>query len=149
MLLTNKKFEERMKLRNVYCVALIFLGIISAVLGTVGVNVAEKHDFSSGFYTGVGFALIASAIITLIKNKRLMNDPEKRKEREIFEDDERNKMIGLKTWSYAGYTMFVILYIAMLIFGFFNTVIMMTLMVTIGVFALCILIFTKILKKTI
>ena len=105
-------------------------------------------DFSSGFYTGVGFALIASAIITLIKNKRLMNDPEKRKEREIFEDDERNKMIGLKTWSYAGYTMFVILYIAMLIFGLFNTVIMMTLLTTIAVFALCILIFTKILKKT-
>lgn len=147
MLFTNKTFEERMKIRNLYCVLLIVLGVASIVVSMIGVTLPENQDFSLGFYSGLGFALIVSAIITLIKNKRMMNDPEKRKAREIYEKDERNRMIGLKTWSYAGYTMFVLLYVAMLVAGMINTVVMQTILIIIAVYALCILIFTKLLQK--
>ena len=53
-------------------------------------------DYSSGYYVGLGCGLIAAAIITIIKNLRLLKNKEDLKQREIYESDERNRMIGLK-----------------------------------------------------
>jgi len=145
---TGKTIETKTKNRIWYCVGLIVCGVISLVLGIGNILPAEMSDYCSGFYTGVGGGLIAASTITLIKNVMLLRNAEKLKEKGIYENDERNKMIGLKTWSYAGYAMFVLLYIGMLVAGFISEMVMNTLLATIGVFALCIFFAGLYCKKT-
>ena len=96
---------------------------------------------------GLGCGLIAAAIITIIKNLRLLKNKEALKQREIYESDERNRMIGLKCWSYAGYAMFISLYIALLFAGAVNVVVMNTILVTLAGFAICLFISRLILNK--
>lgn len=56
-------------------------------------------------------------------------------------------MIGLKTWSYAGYAMFILLYIGILVAGAINVVVMNTILVTLAAFAICIFVARVILTK--
>lgn len=115
MLINNmklgKSIEQKLKLRILFSVILLFLGGASLYVGTCVPLASGNADYSSGFYVGLGCGLIAAAIITIIKNVRLLKNKEALKQREIYESDERNRMIGLKCWSYAGYAMFILLYI--------------------------------------
>lgn len=143
----EKSIEKKIKLRMVYCVLLIVLGIISLYVGNFVPLDSGNADYSAGYYTGLGFGVIAAAAITLVKNVLLLNNAEKLKARAIYEADERNKMIGLKTWSYAGYAMFILLYIAQMVAGVFNVVVMNTLLVVLAVFALSLFVSRVILTK--
>ena len=107
----NMRIEKKIKIRIIYCIVLIVLGVISLYVGNFVTLNSGDAEYSAGYYTGLGFGVIAAGVITIIKNVILLKNPEKCKEREIYESDERNKMIGLKTWSYAGYAMFIFLYI--------------------------------------
>ncbi len=138
---------KKTKFRIIYCVVLIVLGIASLYVGTCVELATGNAEYSSGYYVGLGCALIVASIITIIKKVRLLKNDEKLKEQEIYENDERNKMIGLKTWSYAGYAMFIILYVALLIAGAINVVIMNTLLAVLAAFALCLFVVGTILKK--
>lgn len=145
----GKTIEKRVKLRIVYSVCLLILGIASLYVGNFVPLASGNMDYSSGFYSGLGCGLIAAAVITIIKNVRLLKNKEALKQRDIYESDERNRLIGLKSWSYAGYAMFVILYIALLAAGALNVVIMNTIMVVLAGFALCLLISRIIVERTI
>lgn len=139
--------EKKIKLRMVYCVFLVVLGAVSLYVGNFVVVNLSDAEYLSGYYTGFGLAIIASGIITIVKNILLLKNPEKLKAREIYESDERNKMIGLKTWSWAGYAMFILLYVAQMVAGLFNVVIMNTLLVVLATFALCLFVCGVVLKK--
>ena len=145
----GKTIEKRVKLRIVYSVCLLILGITSLYVGNFVPLASGNMDYSSGFYSGLGCGLIAAAVITIIKNVRLLKNKEALKQRDIYESDERKRLIGLKSWSYAGYAMFVILYIALLAAGALNVVIMNTIMVVLAGFALCLLISRIIVERTI
>lgn len=152
MLLENAKVgktvTKRIKNRIIYSVCLIVLGAISAVLGAGGFLPLEMSDYVSGFYTGVGSGLIVAGIITIIRNVRVLKDEKLLKEKEIYENDERNKMIGLKTWSYTGYAMLIILYVGLLVAGFIGEMVLNTVLVIIGVYALCLFFAGLYCKKT-
>ncbi len=139
--------KKRIKLRMVYCVLLLILGVASLCVAYFVPIQSGNADYSTGYYTGLGFGVIAASVITFVKNLLLLKNPQKLKEREIYESDERNRMIGLKTWSWAGYAMFILLYIAQMVAAMFNVVVMNTLLVVLGVFALCLLICRMVLTK--
>ena len=143
----GKTIEQKLKLRILYCIFLIILGVASLYVGNFVTLASENPNYSSGYYTGLGFGLIFAGIITIFKNVKLLKNKDALKQRDIYESDERNRMIGLKAWSYAGYAMFTLLYIAMLFAGAFNVVVMNTLLVVLGLFALCLLISRIILQK--
>ena len=151
MLINNmklgKSIEQNLKLRILFCVLLLFLGGVSLYVGTCVPLASGNADYSSGFYVGLGCGLIAAAIITIIKNVRLLKNKEALKQREIYESDERNRMIGLKCWSYAGYAMFILLYIALLCAGTINVIVLNTLLVILAGFAICLFISKLILNK--
>lgn len=143
----NMSIEKKIKIRIIYCIVLIVLGVVSLYVGNfVPLNTGDA-EYSAGYYTGLGFGVIVAGVITIIKNVRLLKNPEKLKEREIYESDERNKMIGLKTWSYAGYAMFIFLYIAQMVAGVFNVLVMNTLLAVLALFALCLFFSRVILSK--
>lgn len=143
----GKGIVKKIKLRIIYSVVLVILGIASLYVGFNVTLATGNSDYSSGYYVGLGFGLIAAAIITIIKNIRLLRNEEALRQREIYEEDERNKMIGLKTWSYAGYAMFILLYIGILVAGAINVVVMNTILVILGAFALCLFVVRVILSK--
>jgi len=139
--------EKKIKIRIIYCIVLIVLGVVSLYVGNFVPLNSGDAEYSAGYYTGLGFGVIAAGIITIIKNVLLLKNPEKLKEREIYESDERNKMIGLKTWSYAGYAMFILLYVAQMVAGMFNVLVMNTLLTVLGLFALCLFFSRVVLSK--
>lgn len=136
----GKNIEKRVKLRIMYCVLLFILGAAALYIGNRVPLASGNVEYSAGYYTGVGVGLMVASVITAYKNIRLLKNKEALKQRDIYESDERNRLIGLKTWSYAGYAMFLLLYIAMLVAGTVNVVVMNTILGVLGIFALCLLI---------
>lgn len=142
----GKNIEQKIRLRIIYAILLTILGIVSLYIGTNVALATDNVAYSSGFYRGTGGGLIAASIITIIRNILLLKNKEALKQREIYESDERNCMIGLKSWSYAGYAMFLLLYIALLFAGCMNVIVMNTILVILAVFALCLFVSKSILK---
>lgn len=143
----GKNIEQKLKMRMGFCIVFIVLGAASLYVGNFVPLASGNSNYSSGYYVGLGSGLIAAGVITIIKNLRLLKNKEALKKREIYESDERNRMIGLKAWSYAGYAMFILLYIALLFAGAINVMIMNTILVILAAFALCLFIAKCILNK--
>lgn len=144
---SGKDITQKIKLRIMYAALLAILGSVSLYVGIYIPLASGNTEFSSGFYTGTGSGIIAASIITIIKNVRLLKNKDALKRREIYEFDERNRMIGLKSWSYAGYAMFLLLYIALLFAGALNIIVMKTILGILAAFAVCLLISRCVLTK--
>ena len=95
-------FRKRCVLRVVWSVLLMILGVVSILIGGYVPIPTANAEFSSGFYVGVGSGLVFAGIVLLIRNLRYLRREEVGKQREIWENDERNRMIGLKTWAWSG-----------------------------------------------
>lgn len=150
----NINFDKRCKTR-------IVLGILFAVLGAAAVALSFMapnlpvlflepgyRDSITGFYLGTGCGLIGAGIMTAIKNIRYLKNPELKKKQKIYETDERNRMIGLRCWAYAGYTVMVGLYIGILVGGFISLTVLRTLLAVLGIYAAILLVFKILLQKT-
>ena len=148
-------FEKKCKTRITASCFLMALGVITIALSFLAGDqipvldmAADHYDFIPGFYMGTGFGLFFAAAATIIKNVRYLKKPEIRKEREIYETDERNRMLGLRSWAYAGYTMLLLLYIGILISGFISILILKTLLIILAVYVVVLFVFRMILQKT-
>ncbi len=152
---SSMDFTKKCKIRIGLSVGIGILGMIalaaSFLYGTkipvLYPGTPENQEFVRGFYTGTGGGLIAAAIITIIRNYRLLNNEEKRKARALYEQDERNQLMGTKCWAYAGYAMFLFLYVGILISGFMNILILKTLLCVLGGYGLLLLIFKLLLQR--
>lgn len=147
-------FEKRCKNR-------IKLGIFVTVLGLIAlflVPIANQlpvlfmeyghRTAVPEFYSGLGIGLLAAGIMTVIKNRRFLNNPALRKSREVYETDERNRMLGLRCWAYAGYSMFLALYIGVIVSGFISLTAMKVLLTVAGCFSLLLLVFRRLLQAS-
>ena len=148
-------FEKKCKTRITASCFLMALGVITIALSFLAGDqipvlymAADHYDFIPGFYMETGFGLFFAAAATIIKNVRYLKKPEIRKEREIYETDERNRMLGLRSWAYAGYTMLLLLYIGILISGFISILILKTLLIILAVYVVVLFVFRMILQKT-
>lgn len=146
-------FEKRCKTRITLGIFITLLGVISLLMAS-----AFRHmpvlflepghsTFVPGFYNGLGAGLAASGIITIFRNRRYLSSPELKKSREIYETDERNRMLGLRSWAYAGYSMFFALYLGVIISGFISVTAMKVLLAVAAVFSLLLLIFRRLLQS--
>lgn len=144
---SGKDITQKIKLRIMYAALLTILGIISLYVGICIPLASGNTEFSSGFYTRTGSSIIAASMVTIIRNIRLLKNKDALKHREIYEFDERNRMIGLKSWSYAGYAMFLLLYIALLFAGALNIIVMKTIFGILAAFAVCLFVSRCVLKK--
>ena len=67
MLINNmklgKSIEQKLKLRILFSVILLFLGGASLYVGTCVPLASGNADYSSGFYVGLGCGLIAAALL--------------------------------------------------------------------------------------
>lgn len=147
-------FKKRLRTR-------IMIGVVFMVLGGISVAAAfllgsripvfsgetGAGTFIPDFYTWTGIGLMAGGIITIFRNYRYLKHEETLKQREIEECDERNRLLGLRCWAYAGYTMFLLLYLGVLIGGFISEMAVMILLLVIFVYAVLLFLFRLILSK--
>lgn len=127
----------------------VAMGMVLLSKGGLPVMYLEEgaREFISGYYTTLGVALMAAGAALIIKNRKYLKNPELLKKREVVENDERNRLLGLRCWAYTGYAMFLVLYVAVLISGFISATVMVVLQVVIGVYALILLFFRVLLNK--
>lgn len=59
----------------------------------------------TSFYYGTGLGLIIAGVLLILRNRSYLKDPERRRQQEIREFDERSQAIGTKSWAYAGYSL--------------------------------------------
>jgi hypothetical protein len=73
----------------------IVLGIVLTVCGALGVV--------DSYWSGMGSALIVVGAIFLIRQIRYKTDKTYQENVDVENHDERNRYIGMKAWSWAGY----------------------------------------------
>ena len=115
------------------CRLRIFLGSAALILGAAALTAAlassagaspilylepESRSFMTSFYYGTGLGLIIAGVLLILRNRSYLKDPERRRQQEIREFDERSQAIGTKSWAYAGYSLFIFLYVMILLSGF-------------------------------
>lgn len=144
-------FERRCRNRITLGFLMAALGAVTLLLpviaGYLPVLYLEPgwRDLVPTFYTGLGAGLLIAGLLTALKNRRYLKDPALKKTREIYETDERNRMLGLRCWAYAGYTMFLALYIGVIVSGFISLTAMKILFAVAAFFSLLLLLFRRLL----
>ena len=133
-------FESRCRTR-------IKVGLGIAVLGLLSLAVMALGGQDTAFYGSLGAGLMAGGILSVRRNRRYLKDPALRKRQEVAENDERNRLLGLRCWAYTGYTMFLLLYVGILVSGFVDRTAAMVLLTVTGVYALVLLVFRVFLQK--
>lgn len=142
-------FEKRCRSRVLISAVIMVIGAATWGISLYyGIHVPEEAtEFAMDFYTAMGPALMAAGLVSLIRNRRYLGDEKLKRKRELAESDERNRLLGLRCWSYAGYTMFLLLYVGILISGFFSELVMRTLLAVMGLFGVVLLIFRLYLQR--
>ena len=133
-------FESRCRTR-------IKVGLGITVLGLLSLAVMALGGQDTAFYGSLGAGLMAGGILSVRRNRRYLKDPALRKRQEVAENDERNRLLGLRCWAYTGYTMFLLLYVGILVSGFVDRTAAMVLLTVTGVYALVLLVFRVFLQK--
>ncbi|SFC87645.1 hypothetical protein [Clostridium uliginosum] len=149
--LHNISFKEKIILRIILSIIFILCGIFSiSIVIFMKINELKyTNDFSSGFYIGTGGGLIGAGIATIIKNNIYLKNEDKFKKAEIQDNDERNRFILQKTLSISAFIFALLLYIAILLSGIYNFVVLITLLCSLAVFSIILLIVNLVLKKII
>ena len=133
-------FESRCRTR-------IKVGLGITVLGLLSLAVMALGGQDTAFYGSLGAGLMAGGILSVRRNRRYLKDSALRKQQEVAENDERNRLLGLRCWAYTGYTMFLLLYVGILVSGFVDRTAAMVLLTVTGVYALVLLVFRVFLQK--
>ena len=83
------------------------LSIFWAVFGVVlmALSIAEVLD---SLYAGMGGALTAVGVLQIIRNLRYRRDPEYQEKIDTEVNDERNRFLRMKSWSWAGYIAIIV-----------------------------------------
>ena len=86
----------------------IYLSMFWVVLGAilVGVSFAGIIDY---YWNGFGCGILAVGAIQIIRQLRYRNSEEYREKVDVAINDERNKYISMKAWSWAGYLFVMIM----------------------------------------
>ena len=85
----------------------LFASIVWIVVGIV-LSICSILDFVDPYWSGMGTALLVVGVLQLIRFIRYKQDPAYKEAIDTQTQDERNRFIATKAWSWAGY-LFVII----------------------------------------
>lgn len=123
---SNEEYKKHLKRRNFKLAGLFIIGVITCAVTILArflgkVNIPE-YIFST--YIGFGVGLMVASIVLLIKNKRLLKDEQKLKMARVESFDERNQKISTEAVMIALIVLMVGMYLAMLVGGLWQPVLM-------------------------
>ncbi len=138
----EREFEKRCRRRILVQKLLFLLGALAVFASLMyekwmPVLYLEQggREYVEEFYQVLGIALMAASLVQMYRTRRCLRDPELKKAKQLAENDERNRLIGLKAWAVSGYAMFLLLYLGVLVSGFVSATVSRVLLVTVAVFA--------------
>lgn len=79
------------------------LSIFWAVVGLVLTVLSVTEVLDSSIYSGMGGGLMAVGVLQAIRNVKYRNDADYREKIDVEANDERNRFLRMKSWSWAGY----------------------------------------------
>lgn len=114
---SDKEYVAFLKSRIVIYIVLGLLGLASIAASMVLSYFYEEkiHDFTEGFFMGVGGGLIAASIVFILRFRKLLKDDELRRKARIAINDERNIQINTEAMKVASFAAFIGIYIAIFI----------------------------------
>ena len=96
------------KTRWIASIVEIVLGIILWICGVIGLL--------DSYWSGMGAGLIGVGIVFLIRQIRYNTNAEYKENYDTEANDERNRFIAMKAWSWAGYLFVMIAAVASIVF---------------------------------
>ena len=81
----------------------LVLSIFWAVVGLVLTVLSVTEVLDSSIYSGMGGALMAVGVLQAIRNVKYRKDADYREKIDVEANDERNRFLRMKSWSWAGY----------------------------------------------
>ena len=79
------------------------LSIFWVILGTALLGLSTAGVLDSNAYGGMGGALMVVGALQIGRNLKYRNDPAYREKIDTEANDERNRFLRMKSWSWAGY----------------------------------------------
>ena len=92
----------------------LIVSIIEILIG-IGLIVAGGLGAVDSFWSGMGGAMVAIGILYTIRSIRLNRNPNYKEQYEIEVNDERNRFLRLKSWSWTGYLFVMIAAVATIV----------------------------------
>ena len=147
-----ENFRKKVKLRIAYlslCVVAVSIALGVGVLSQNGVlrpGAVEGHlnNFAHGVNAGILASMILVPVIRIIQMVHYLRDEKKLRLEYIKYTDERTREIEEKSSNLSCFISIMILLLGVLVFGFFNEIVAVTLLVALGV-----LLLSKVLAKAI
>ncbi len=79
------------------------LSIFWALVGLVLTVLSVTEVLDSSIYSGMGGGLMAVGVLQSIRNVKYRKDADYREKIDVEANDERNRFLRMKSWSWAGY----------------------------------------------
>lgn len=79
------------------------LSIFWAVVGLVLTVLSVTEVLDSSIYSGMGGGLMAVGVLQAIRNVKYRKDADYREKIDVEANDERNRFLRMKSWSWASY----------------------------------------------
>ena len=79
------------------------LSIFWAVVGLALTVLSVTEVLDSSIYSGMGGGLMAVGVLQSIRNVKYRKDADYREKIDVEANDERNRFLRMKSWSWAGY----------------------------------------------
>jgi len=92
-----------------------FVASIAEILLGIALILAETFTAMDSFWSGMGTALLFVGILQLIRHIRYKTNKTYQENVDIAVNDERNKYIAMKAWSWAGYLFVLICAVAAIV----------------------------------
>lgn len=89
--------------------------IVEIILG-LALWICSAIGLIDSYWGGMGGGLMGVGIVFLIRSIRYKRDPEYKEEYDVEMNDERNKFIRLKAWSWAGYLYMMLAAVGSIVF---------------------------------
>ena len=89
--------------------------IVEIILG-FALWICSAIGLIDSYWGGMGAGLMGVGIVFLIRSIRYKRDPEYKEEYDVEMNDERNKFIRLKAWSWAGYMYMMLAAVGSIVF---------------------------------
>lgn len=91
------------------------LGILYLLIG-LSLTVCGLLNLVDDYWSGMGGALIIISVMQIVRLIRYKTSPQYKEETDTAVRDERNRFLGMKAWSWAGYLYVIIASVATIVF---------------------------------
>ena len=94
---------------------MLWFGVVEIIIGSGLVGCSLAGVWEDSFWSGMGTALLTMGVFFLLRGIKYRKNEEYKEEVDTEANDERNKFLSMKAWSWAGYLFVMICAVAAIV----------------------------------